>query len=55
MTRPAKGPRKRIVPSRKRVEPELPRWRRLLALPLVRLLILIVLVTGLIFEIIFIG
>ena len=46
MTRPAKGPRKRIVPSRKRVEPELPRWRRLLALPLVRLLILIVLVGG---------
>ena len=46
MTRPAKGPRKRIVPSRKREEPELPRWRRLLALPLVRLLILIVLVGG---------
>lgn len=44
MTRPAKGPRKRIVPSRKRAEPELPRWRRLLALPLVRLVILIALV-----------
>lgn len=44
MTRPAKGPRKRIVPSRKRGEPELPRWRRLLALPLVRLVILIGLV-----------
>lgn len=44
MTRPAKGPRKRIVPSRKRGEPELPRWRRILALPLVRLVILIGLV-----------
>lgn len=44
MTRPAKGPRKRIVPSRKRAEPELPRWRRLIALPLVRLVILIALV-----------
>ncbi len=47
MTRPAKGsrkPRKRITPSRKEREtPDLPPWRRILALPIVRFAVLLLL------------
>ncbi|MBU6179404.1 MAG: transglycosylase domain-containing protein [Verrucomicrobia bacterium] len=44
MTRPAKGSRKRITPSRKqREEPDLPRWRRLIALPIVRFTVVLLL------------
>ncbi|MCB1204764.1 MAG: transglycosylase domain-containing protein [Verrucomicrobiae bacterium] len=44
MTRPAKGSRKRIVPPRKqREEPPPGRWRRFLAHPLARFLLVIVL------------
>lgn len=47
MTRPAKGSRKRITPSRKqREETEVPRWRRVLALPLVRLAAVLLLSAG---------
>lgn len=47
MTRPAKGQRKRITPSRKsRPDPPVPLWRRLLAIPLVRLLVILVLAGG---------
>lgn len=47
MTRPSKGSRKRITPSRKqREDTPVPRWRRILALPLVRLAVIVVLSAG---------